>query len=332
MSQTAAERAEFAPPEPRGMGRALLLALLAHGLLLIALTLSVQWKRDAEDQGVEAELWSAIPQQAAPQPVEPPPPPPPPPQEATPPPKPQPVVTTPPKAQAPDDSARDAEIALEKERKRKEQEKRDEAQREQARQEKLRQEQLERDKAARQKQAEKAAADKAAADKAAAEKKKQEQLRKDEERKKQEAAEAADAKRRAEADAKKRSDAAAAESKQRADNLKRIQGLAGATGGPGATGTAAQSTGPSASYLARLQAKIKPKIVFTDDIPGNPSAEVEVRLAPDGTIVGRKLIKSSGSTTWDEAVQKAIDKTEVLPKDADGRIPSSMIFAFRPRD
>ena len=125
MTQIAAERAEFAPPEQRGMGRALVLALLAHGLLLLALTFSVQWKRDAQDLGVEAELWSAIPQQAAPRAVEPPPPPPPPAEpDTSSPPKPQ-AVQAPPKVQPPDDSARDAEIALakEKDRKRQDQEK-----------------------------------------------------------------------------------------------------------------------------------------------------------------------------------------------------------------
>jgi colicin import membrane protein len=59
---------------------------------------------------------------------------------------------------------------------------------------------------------------------------------------------------------------------------------------------------------------------------------VEVRTAPDGTIVGRKVLKSSGSKAWDEAVLKAIDKTEVLPRDTDGRVPPALVITFRPRD
>ncbi|MGI9134330.1 MAG: cell envelope integrity protein TolA, partial [Rhodoferax sp.] len=31
-------------------------------------------------------------------------------------------------------------------------------------------------------------------------------------------------------------------------------------------------------------------------------------------------------------VLNAIDKTEVLPKDIDGRVPSALIISFRPRD
>jgi colicin import membrane protein len=61
-------------------------------------------------------------------------------------------------------------------------------------------------------------------------------------------------------------------------------------------------------------------------------AEVEVRTSPDGTIVGRKLLKSSGVAAWDDAVLKAIDKTEVLPRDVDGRVPANLVIGFRPLD
>jgi len=335
MTHALSERNEFAPPPQRGMGRAVALALLAHALLVAGLTFSVQWKRSAEDTAAEAELWSAVPQEAAPRAVEPPPPPPPPPAppeeivKPRPAPPPAPAVKPPP---APDESLKDAQIALEKERKRKEIEKKErEHQRElekkaQEKKEREKQEKLEKEKVLQQKrEAEKAA-----------EKKRQEQLQreKDQERKKQE--EAADKRRAAEADAKRKKDAEAADAKrveaQRADNLKRMAGLAGASGGPSATGTALRSSGPSASYGGRVKARVKPNIVFTDDLPNNPVAEVEVRLAPDGTIVGRKLSKSSGVAAWDEAVLKAIDKTEVLPRDTDGTVPSSLVLVFRPKD
>ena len=118
----------------------------------------------------------------------------------------------------------------------------------------------------------------------------------------------------------------------RQENLKRMAGLAGATGSSSATGAALQSAGPSAGYAGRIRARVKPNIVFTEDIAGNPVAEVEVRTSPDGTIVGRKLVKSSGVKSWDDAVLKAIDKTEVLPRDVDGRVPSPLIISFRPKD
>jgi colicin import membrane protein len=119
--------------------------------------------------------------------------------------------------------------------------------------------------------------------------------------------------------------------RQRQENLNRMQGLAGGTGAPSSTGTAARSSGPSASWGGRVQSRVRPNIVFTDDVSGNPKAEVEVRLAPDGTIIGKRLVRSSGVKSWDDAVLRALDKTEVLPRDVDGTVPSSVTIDFRPR-
>ena len=118
--------------------------------------------------------------------------------------------------------------------------------------------------------------------------------------------------------------------KLREDNLRRIQGQAGATGAPSATGTAPRDAGPSAGYAGRIIARVKPNIVFTDAIVGKPTASVEVRTAPDGTIVGRRLVKASGNKEWDDAVLRALDRTEILPRDTDGRIPSPMTIDFTP--
>jgi colicin import membrane protein len=107
-------------------------------------------------------------------------------------------------------------------------------------------------------------------------------------------------------------------------------GQAGATGGPNATGSAQRDAGPSASYAGRIVARVKPNIVLTDSVPSTLLAVVEVRAAPDGTIVGRRLVKSSGNSTWDNAVLRAIDRTEILPRDTDGRVPSPIEIEFRP--
>jgi colicin import membrane protein len=69
-----------------------------------------------------------------------------------------------------------------------------------------------------------------------------------------------------------------------------------------------------------------------DDVSGNPVAEVEVRTAPDGKIMARNLIKSSGNIAWEDAVLKALDKTDTLPRDTDGTIPTMMVLGFKPRD
>lgn len=250
------------PREPGGMGPGLMLALMVHGLLVIALALGVRWHA-SEPEGVVAELWASVPQIAAPRAVEP---------EPVPV-KPEPVVPKPePKPQPRPEPAPDAQIAIEKAKREEKERKKEEA-------EKL------------------------------AQKQKQEL---DEKRKKQ---------------AEEQKLAALRE-----QNLKRMMGQAGAPEGPTSPGTSSRTAGPSASYAGRIKARIKPNIVFGDAVGGNPLATVEVKLSPDGTIVGRRLVKSSGVPAWDEAVLRAVDKTEVLPRDVDGRVWPKFEIDFRPYD
>ena len=61
----------FSPAMPGGRKRAVALAVLAHLVLIGALTWGVHWKTSSDEPAVEAELWSAVPQQAAPRPVAP---------------------------------------------------------------------------------------------------------------------------------------------------------------------------------------------------------------------------------------------------------------------
>jgi colicin import membrane protein len=112
--------------------------------------------------------------------------------------------------------------------------------------------------------------------------------------------------------------------------LERMLGQAGATGAPQATGTAQRDAGPSANYAGKIVARVRPNIVLTDSVPPALRAEVEVRAAPDGTITGRRLTKPSGNASWDEAVLRAIDRTGELPKDDNGRVPSSIVIGFTP--
>jgi colicin import membrane protein len=130
----------------------------------------------------------------------------------------------------------------------------------------------------------------------------------------------------------KRAAAADAEltAKVREENLKRMLGQAGATGAPQSTGTAQRDSGPSANYAGKIIARVRPNIVLTDSVPPGLRAEVEVRAAPDGTITGRRLTKSSGNPTWDDAVLRAIDRTGDLPKDDSGKVPPSIVIGFTP--
>ena len=288
--------------------------MLAHVLLIVALTWGVHWKTSTDQPAVQAELWAAVPQQAAPRADPPPEPTPPPPPVVAPPPPPPP----PPVRQAEPDT-READLAIEREKKRLEKERKEREQlqerqrleKERKEQERKAQELKDKDKQREKEHLEKERQEK---DKRLAEEKKQKE---------------AEAKRKQEAIEKANAQAAEA---RRQENLRRMQGLAGATGAENATGTALRDAGPSGSYGGKVAAKVKPHIVYPDAVAGNPRAEVEVRAAPDGTITSTRLVQSSGNKAWDDAVLRALQKTETLPRDVDGRVPSALVIGFRPKD
>ena len=320
MNTKPAQHLEFAPPPQPGTGRAWLVAGLVHGLLFFALGLATAWKTQPQTLQAEAELWSATAQAAAPRLQEPTPEPEPEPEPA---PEPEPIVKpSPPPPPAPDPQIerRDAQIALEKKKQQEKKKEAEKAEKLKAEQEKTDKEKADKEKAElkrkeREKESEK---ENKAKEKAAKEKKAQEEK----ERVKKKAAEKASA---------DKADAASADA-MRNENLKRMQGMAGASGGENATGTALKSSGPSASYSGRLVGRIKPNISYPGDVVGNPRAEVEVKVAPDGTIMSRRIVQTSGNKAWDDAVLRAIDKTEIFPKDTDGRVPPVIVLGFRPLD
>ena len=103
---------EFAPPPVGGFGRSLSFALFMHLLLLAALTWGIQWKTESNTLSASAELWSALPAEAAPAAVEPEPTPPEPVQKVAPKPEPKPAPA-PPKVNAAAEREA-ADIALKK--------------------------------------------------------------------------------------------------------------------------------------------------------------------------------------------------------------------------
>ena len=253
---------EFAPAPDGGNGRALVLAVGVHALLLLALNWGTLWSQQPQDMSVEAELWSAVPQPAAPKAELPPEPDVPPTPEPEPEPQPEPPPPVKP-AEAPKPVV-DPQIAIDKL------------------------------------------------------KKKQAEKEEETKRKAQEKQEAKEAQTRHQ------------------EAVKRLQSMAGSAGTTVDTGVAPKASGPSASYIGRLRAKVKPNITFPDNflqnVVGNPTAEVEVTCSPSGKIEDVNLVKSSGNSAWDEAVLNGLRKTAMLPRDVDGSVPTRLVFSFRPRD
>jgi colicin import membrane protein len=202
------------PPEAAGIGRGLALALFAHALLIVALTYGLNWRSDSSP-AFEAELWSSVPQVAAPR------------EEAPPEPEPEaPKPDTRAQQRAAEEAAaeqREAEIAIAKAKKVKEEKAREDA------------EKREREKAAKEKELK---------DKAAKEKADQEE----QDRKKAKDAKAAK-------EAKEAKDAEARREALRQENLRRIQGMAGGTPGStgAAAQNAAPSSGWTGRVIGRIK-------------------------------------------------------------------------------
>jgi colicin import membrane protein len=100
--------------------------------------------------------------------------------------------------------------------------------------------------------------------------------------------------------------------------------------------TRMRSSGPSEGLWR--QGALEPPFALTSCTPMPTLVKREpgrlnsmFSLAPDGTIVGVKLSKSSGLPGWDEAAERGLRKTDKLPRDTDGRIFPSLIVSLRPK-
>jgi len=93
------------------------------------------------------------------------------------------------------------------------------------------------------------------------------------------------------------------------------------------------SAGLSDSYIGRIVARVKSNIVFPrDGVDGNPAALVKVECAADGRITRSTVIAASGNQQWDQAVIRALERTQVLPLDEHKRVPCPFEINFRPND
>lgn len=78
-------------------------------------------------------------------------------------------------------------------------------------------------------------------------------------------------------------------------------------------------------YSAKIRGKIRRNIVMPPDVPKDAQAEYVVTLLPGGSVLHAKLAQSSGNAAYDNAVERAILKSQPLPLPAD----ASMFKRFR---
>ena len=116
--------------------------------------------------------------------------------------------------------------------------------------------------------------------------------------------------------------------KQHDDYMKRVLGQMDAP--TNAIGRGTRNAGPSASWAGKVAALINSHLVWQDSYAGIQAPEIKITIGVDGTILGQQLVHSSGNPRYDDAVLRAIQATGTLPRDTDGRIPSSLLLDFDP--
>jgi len=316
------------PPQEGRFGASLVLAIVAHLLLLSALTWGISWNQEAILESSTAELWSSnpnfTPQLNEPiEKIEP--------QEL---PQPSPQKAAPPlPSKANSEALKDAQLAVEKLKKKEEEEKK----------EKERLAKLELDKQ-RQKELEKKKLKELELEKAKKLEEEKLKLAKEREKAKKEAPKP-DPKELAKQQAKEAKEAKEME-KRRMEDLSRVQKslnnsssatASGSGAGPASATNMSLGSGSgnamSANYAGKVIDHIKRNMGVHKEFSGNPSTEIKINCAPDGSITLSQVIKKSGDPEWDEVVNKAIEKirtTSKMPRDSDGRVPPVMIIAVKP--
>lgn len=282
------------------------MALLIHGLLFLALVFSVSW-RSLPELPVYADLWSSLPPpQETERPI-----------EVVPPPEPPPLLPQADPAPPPQ-AAKAADIALE------------EAQRERRRKEREQQQQALREKTAAEQRhhQERLAEQRRVAQEA--------QRLAEEQRRQEEARRLAEATRLAEEQARQ---ALAAELEQdlarqmavdleaETRRLQRREALSAQT---------AARTKLISEFQERIRAKIRGHLRLPPNLAGNPEVTFQVRLLPDGEVLGISTTRSSGNAAYDEAVERAILKASPLPlpsdKEAAAAFRQGLTLKFRSDD
>lgn len=314
MNQAVPHQSQLWQPREPGTRRAILFSLGAHLLLAIFLSIGLSWK-NSTPTGVEAELWDSVPEQPTVQEIA------------------QPVLPAPVARAEPTPVDHKAEIATKKEKKHEKPEKTPKPEPKHQIVERRPEPKPVKEKVKEKEKPKEVP--KVPPKVVPKEVPKETQKVVPKETAKEKAVPKESTNKGSSANQSSGSTSTAAQDKERADRLSKLRAAAGAESGSGGTvGTGVGSGGTaSAGYTDKVRRKIKPFIVFnTASVSGNPAVSVNVELAPDGTIINKQIMKSSGSDDWDGAVMRALDRATSLPKDDDGKAPRQITLIFKPKD
>ena len=89
-----------------------------------------------------------------------------------------------------------------------------------------------------------------------------------------------------------------------------------------------------AEYTAKIIAQIRRRTVLPPNMQGNPEAEFDIVVAPNGNVLSTRLKRSSGDPTYDRNVENAIKAAQPLPMPADPALAQDLRelnLHFRPQ-
>ena len=125
--------------------------------------------------------------------------------------------------------------------------------------------------------------------------------------------------------------AAAVAAEKQARELAERQAADRATKAAADAATARARAKAEGDYVGKIRSKVKGNIILASDVTGNPEAVFDVVQLPTGEVLSVTLKKSSGNRAYDEAVERAINKSSPLPKPDQADIfQRQLSLKFRP--
>src|SRR5690625_3098761 len=168
-------------------------------------------------------------------------------------------------------------------------------------------------------------------------KKREEAERKAKEEAERKKREEAERKAKEEAERKKRAEAERRAAEQKREALRQAMrgdalGAAGIEGGSADRNQ--QAGGSDAGWGAQIRACVQPRVTYP--IPprsgSNPTVQYRVSLNASGNVTQVRLLRSSGNSGFDRAVEAGIKACDPFPKPPSGRYPSSIDVNYRMYD
>jgi colicin import membrane protein len=88
-----------------------------------------------------------------------------------------------------------------------------------------------------------------------------------------------------------------------------------------------------AHWITRTAARIRANAIFNaENVDENPAVEYAVDLDPAGGVISVRKLRASGLPGFDEAVERAIRKSEPFAPDSSGKVPRNFVIQHRLRD